>query len=237
MSGFELPILEIGSIQIAPSIAMLAGGLLCGQWATRWRAGAVGLDAQLANVLFAWMVCFAFTGAIFWRVVADPMAERTTGWVLQGLASLPAMIGGCLGAVLFLWMARANARERIEYLDCIAWAFPFGWQLARLGCGLTHGHPGQGGIDLSMIEAGGAAVLALLFLWLGHRRLPPGLPLGVLFIGFGSIRLLLDGLRVDRVLYAGWSLEGCAAGAAVLSGALLLWLVRGSDACGTEELA
>ncbi|MEZ5400575.1 MAG: prolipoprotein diacylglyceryl transferase [Bryobacteraceae bacterium] len=230
LAGVSLPVLEIGPVRIAPFATMLAGGILCGHYATRWRARNTGLDAALANMLFAWMVWFAFAGSLAWRVADNPArfwdVPLLWGTVFEEMSSLPAIAAGTLGAVAFLSWAALPLTAWFRYLDCAAWAFPFGWLLARLGCSLTHGHPGRGGVDLALLEAAAAAALALLFLAAGSRPFAPGWITGALLVGLAAVRLALYPWRFDPPLLAGLPVERLACLLAVMSGGLLLYGAR-----------
>ncbi len=54
------------------------------------------------------------------------------------------MVGGVLGIWLFFRFRapELDPRTRWEYLDVIAFVFPFAWVIGRLACTTAHDHPG-----------------------------------------------------------------------------------------------
>lgn len=62
----------------------------------------------------------------------------------ENISSFGGMVGGVLGIWLFFRFRAPglDARTRWEYLDVIAFVFPFAWGVGRLACTTAHDHPG-----------------------------------------------------------------------------------------------
>lgn len=62
----------------------------------------------------------------------------------EGISSFGGIAGGVLGVWLFFRFRAPDldARGRWEYLDVIAFVFPFAWTVGRLACTVAHDHPG-----------------------------------------------------------------------------------------------
>jgi phosphatidylglycerol:prolipoprotein diacylglycerol transferase len=62
----------------------------------------------------------------------------------ENISSFGGMVGGVLGIWLFFRFRAPglDARTRWEYLDVIAFVFPFAWAIGRLACTTAHDHPG-----------------------------------------------------------------------------------------------
>ena len=62
----------------------------------------------------------------------------------ENISSFGGMVGGVVGTWLFFrfWAPGLDARTRWEYLDVVAFVFPFAWAIGRLACTTAHDHPG-----------------------------------------------------------------------------------------------
>ncbi|MEO7998784.1 MAG: prolipoprotein diacylglyceryl transferase family protein [Gemmatimonadaceae bacterium] len=108
-----------------------------------------GLDVAIGERMNVWIGVAAVLGAhlfsvIFYfpeKVAADP-------WLLlrlwEDISSFGGMLGGLIGAGLFLWWRnpKMDATTRWGYLDVVAFVFPFSHAIGRVGCSLAHDHPG-----------------------------------------------------------------------------------------------
>lgn len=153
--------------------------------------------------------------------------------VLNGQASFGAFIGGFLGAVAFLWVARVPYREQYIYADAACFAVPFSWWIGRLGCYVVHDHPGirtsswlgvryPGGTryDLGLLEIFFLLALAAVFLFLDRKPRPRGFYYVAFLFSYGTFRLLLDQLHVDPPRYRGWSVDEIAATIMIVTGCI-----------------
>ncbi|WP_437611598.1 prolipoprotein diacylglyceryl transferase family protein [Sorangium sp. So ce834] len=119
--------------------------------------------------------------------------------------------GGFLGAVAGLvGLARALRIPVLAAADAAAFAFPFGWLLARAACAFAHDHPGRrsaswlavqypGGarLDLGLLEWMATPLLAGIVVLASRRAPRPGAAAGALALAYGILRFGLDFLRAD----------------------------------------
>ncbi len=171
--------------------------------------------------------------------------------------------GGFLGALAAVaWWCRRNQMSALHVGDILAPAVPLGIAFGRLGClsaGCCYGRPidwGTGiewpwavtyltgqvpmalkGIPLHPVQAYaslGALALFLLLGWVRKNQHFEGQVLGLLLVGYGAIRSVLEWFRLD--LERGFVLEGLLGQAVstsqaisvplMLAGAFILWRGR-----------
>lgn len=62
----------------------------------------------------------------------------------ENISSFGGMVGGVLGIWIFFRFRAPglDSRARREYLDVVAFVFPFAWTIGRLACTTAHDHPG-----------------------------------------------------------------------------------------------
>jgi phosphatidylglycerol:prolipoprotein diacylglycerol transferase len=200
---------------------MVAAAVLVGVEVLRKRAIRKALEPGLAQRLVAWVLAGGFVGAhLVDRLVYFPGDTwRDPGSLLRLWAGLSSF-GGFLGAVAALWLfTRVHPLGGLawSYVDLVAFAFPFGWVLGRLGCFLAFDHPGSptgsflGQMDatgvvrhnLGLEEALYTAAIAFVFARLGRTKQHPGFFAGLLAVLYAPFRFGLDFLRQVDVRYAG----------------------------------
>lgn len=131
--------------------------------------------------------------------------------VLMGLAVVA-------GFEIVVWRRRLPAAAIARFLDCVAFAFPFAWAVARAGCALAHDHPGvpsthwlavqfPGGPrwDLGLVEFLYTILIAGAFLLLDRRPRPTGLHAGLFLALYGPARFAMETVRTDDARYLGWT--------------------------------
>jgi phosphatidylglycerol:prolipoprotein diacylglycerol transferase len=146
---FEQPVWHLGPLTIhAFGIAVAAGFWLAASMVER-RFVRASLDPAIGHRLGGWMLVSGIVGAHLLSVVLYfPDRLRTDPWLLvriwEDVSSFGGMVGGIVGALLFFTIRapQLSARNRLEYLDAVAFVFPVGLALGRLGCALAHDHPG-----------------------------------------------------------------------------------------------
>jgi len=105
-----------------------------------------GLDQDFLYALFLWVIVGALIGARIVHVVFYnwPYFSQHLWEILDirggGLSSYGGFLGGVLAA---FWYSRRNNVRLLPYADALAFSFPFGWALGRLGCALINDHPGK----------------------------------------------------------------------------------------------
>jgi phosphatidylglycerol:prolipoprotein diacylglycerol transferase len=183
---------------------------------TVWRARRAGVPMSvivdaIAHVVIAGFVVSRVFDAVVYapeKVAADPL------YLLRPKTGLSSF-GGFLGALVGAWLWKLRRKQSIiAVTDHIAFAFPIGFGLGRVGCFLTHDHPGtvtsfplavadyRVGAppylprhDLGLYEALFCAGLVALFFALGRKPRRPGLYLGLLPLLYAPFRFFLDFLR------------------------------------------
>lgn len=217
---FEQPHLSLGPITIHGFGVLVALAVLIGAAIIRRRAAAHGLHAVVAQKLTSWILVGGFLGAhlvdrfVYFpgETLADP-ASILRVW--SGISSF----GGFLGAIaaIALFQRRHAVPALWPYLDVVAYAFPFGWIIGRLGCFVAFDHPGSATSfflgqrdgerivrhNLGLEEALYTVLIAIVFGALGRRRRPAGFFVGWLAVLYAPFRFVLDFLRKIDVRYLG----------------------------------
>ena len=247
---FEVPDLALGPLHLHVFGLLVGIGILVGYFSFARRVKATGHDpAQVPGMVF-WMLFAGFAGAVLLKLVyapgflhlllTDPLALlRNAG----GIASFGGLFAGLTGGAIYLARARLKAAAVWAYLDALVFVFPRAWLFGRIGCAVTHDHPGirtgswigvryPDGVryDLGLLEA--AFVLFYLgLLWLLDRReWPRGFYLGLFLLSYGLLRMALDLLHENPVRYLGLTVDQyMSAGAAVTGGILLTAAFRRSS--------
>ena len=129
------------------------------------------------------------------------------------MSSYGGLGGGALGALLYGRRHRLSLRA---YGDALTVGWLAGWFFGRLGCALTHDHPGLATDfvlavqfpdgprhDLGWYEWLYTICLNLLVLAIWRRPLPAGTLMGLVSSGYGAGRFGLDFLRVGDARYSG----------------------------------
>jgi phosphatidylglycerol:prolipoprotein diacylglycerol transferase len=152
-----------------------------------------------------------------------------------GIYSFGGLFAGLAGGWFYLRAQKLNAARMWQYIDALAFVFPFAWALGRAGCAVAHDHPGMasnswlavqfpggGRYDLGLLECLFMLPLMGLFLWLDRRPRPAGFYLGLFLTVYGLFRIWLDSLHepgVPRFLVTpdqAWGLLAAATGVAIL---------------------
>lgn len=236
---FDQPRISIGPIAIHGFGVLVAIAVLVGAAIIRRRAKREDLDPAVAQKLTTWILVGGFAGAhLVDRVVyvpaetlADPVSILRF-W--EGLSSF----GGFLGAIVAIALFRR--RHRLEalwrYLDVVAYAFPFGWIIGRLGCFVAYDHPGSpteifigqeylDGVvrhNLGLEEALYTVVIASVFAVLGRWRRAPGFFTWWLAVLYAPFRFALDFLRKIDVRYLGLTPGQYGSVVVIVAGAFLV---------------
>lgn len=212
--GWRIPVPGLDHIQ--PFGAIVLFGVVMGTLVTLGRARRAGLPRRVMLDCILHVVAIGFVVSHFFDVVvyypraflADPMvAVRNAGTM--------SAFGGFFGSVVGAWLWKFRTGGSIVAVtDFIAFGFPLGFGIGRVGCFLVHDHPGvvttfplavadyQVGRppylprhDLGLYDALVCAALFVLFLVLGRRPRRPGLYLGLLPTLYAVPRFFLDSLR------------------------------------------
>ena len=241
---FEQPTLTLGPISIHAFGVLLAVAIWVGHRVFRGRLRRAGLDLVTGDRLLFWVLLLGFAGAhLIDRLVyfpaetlADPLSLLMF-W--KGISSFGGFVGAIVGAVAFTATGALRGRTW-DYLDAVAYAFPFGWIFGRLGCFLAFDHPGaptsfflgqeyDGRVihNLGLEEALYTIALAAVFARLGRRPRASGFFVGLLPVLYAPFRFVLDFLRAHDARYFGLTPAQYGAVAVLLAGLLILRMRRG----------
>lgn len=142
-TGFST--INLGSVPIRVWGLLVALGLVAGILTARWFAKKQKLNPDTVSNLVIWVTIGGFIGArlghiflynfAYYRVHPIEMLYIWQG----GLSSYGGFIGAL--AVLGVWFWK-HKKEAWRYAEALAFSFPLAWGIGRIGCFLTHMHPG-----------------------------------------------------------------------------------------------
>jgi phosphatidylglycerol:prolipoprotein diacylglycerol transferase len=194
--------------------------VILGAMIAEWRGEKQGLRGGAIANLSGHVIIAGFVIAHLFDAIAyhpEIVAERP--WFLleiwNGLSSFGGFLGAIVGALI--WQRRYRASLLVA-ADPIAFSFPFGWLFGRIGCFVTHDHPGrvtqfflgvedyrvgwppyQVRHDLGLYEVLWCLVMIPLFLLLSRKERPRGFYLGLLPMLYAPVRFGLDFLRATDI--------------------------------------
>ncbi len=208
---------------------LVAAGFLIGGQVSMNRAKKLGLDPEVINRLIGWLVVGTLVGGHFGyglmyapeEYLANPI-EFLKFW--RGLSSF----GGFVVCVpLSVWFFYKEKVPVWPYLDCLAHGMAVGWFLGRMGCFVTHDHPGSVSTfplavegmcredtlkmtdlppdqwattachDLGLYEALWSLAMYGLFKLMDRRPRIPGIYPLLLGLVYGPVRFAMDYLRPE----------------------------------------
>jgi phosphatidylglycerol:prolipoprotein diacylglycerol transferase len=147
---FQQPSLHLfGPVTIHAYGFLVAMAVIAGSKLALMRCESRKLDPDVCEGLIFYALLAGFLVAHVYSVLAyfprqaieDPLLLLKF-W--ENISSFGGMVGGVLGIWLFFRFRAPglDARTRWEYLDVIAFVFPFAWAIGRLACTTAHDHPG-----------------------------------------------------------------------------------------------
>jgi phosphatidylglycerol:prolipoprotein diacylglycerol transferase len=216
----EIPELPIwGPLSVKPFGLLVAVSCLTALYVARWHAGTTGLDKRLVDdLIIVWVLVPAFVFSHWVSMLLYFPAELAARPVLffyfwGSMSSFGGFLGGALGAI---WFIKRKGLPLWEYLDTVVVALCSGWFFGRLGCAITHDHPGIASDFLLAVQYPGGArhdlglyewlltlVLVPLVFYIRAKKPAPGTITAVVPLVYGPVRFMLDFLRVEDKLYLG----------------------------------
>jgi phosphatidylglycerol:prolipoprotein diacylglycerol transferase len=243
---------------VEPFFALVVIGLVVGYAVALLFAKKHGRPLDLTMSLALYLVVFAFpisyllNGLVydperFFSVVSHPseIPGAELGWSMYG-----GIVGTLVGAWAWKWRHMASI---LEVGDAFAFAGPFGWSIARVGCFVTHDHPGrttdfflavadfQTGVppyearhDLGLYDVLVIGTIAVVFIVLSRKPRKPGLYVGLVAVLYAPCRFVLDFLRAPLseggdIRYAGLTPAQYGSVLLLIAGVLVLRRVAKSD--------
>ena len=210
------------------------------------------MSLALYLVAFSFPISYLLSGLLyeperFFAVISHPaeIAGARLGWSMYG-----GIAGTLVGAWMWKWRHKASI---LEVGDAFAFAGPFGWSIARVGCFVTHDHPGhktdfflavadfQTGLppyearhDLGLYDVLILGGIAVTFLMLSRKPRKSGFYVGLLPVLYAPSRFLLDFLRAPvseggDIRYAGLTPAQYGSVLLLVAGVLVLRRVSTSE--------
>lgn len=146
---FQQPMLQLGPLSVHAFGVCVAVAMWWGIRATEHGFLREGLDVALGVRLGGWTLFGGLTGAHLFSVLFYfPQKLASDPWLLlrvwEDISSFGGMLGGLLGALLFMRfrVGPAASMRRWDYLGVVAKVFPASLAIGRIGCALAHDHPG-----------------------------------------------------------------------------------------------
>jgi len=226
ISYFDISTFHFGPLAIHTWGFFVSIGFVAALWVAYCRARRVALDGNAILDLGFWILICAFLGARlfhvffyewnYYRVHLVEIIRIDQG----GLSSFGGFIGATVGFLVYGKLRLHNAPQPpltlrgggvLRYADVLMFAWPLGHAIGRVGCFLTHMHPGRlsnsvwavqypGGarLDMGLIES---AVLftywVIIFFATRKRRMFDGFYLVSGMIFYGAARFILDFFRAS----------------------------------------
>ncbi len=235
------PPIFIGDLAVQPFALLVSAGVLVAHFLLLARASRSGLPRAWAAEMSLAMVICGFVGAALFKLLYRPELIAAVGWggavrQLPGLSSFGGLFGALAGGWTYVLARRVSAAGRLRYFDAVGFSFPFGFAFGRLGCTLTHDHPGLRSdtgwltvaypdgarYDLGLLELFFLIAIGAWFVWLDRLPRPGGFFAATLLSTYGLFRVALDRLHVDPPRYAGLSVDQWS-GAVIAAIGLFLW--------------
>jgi len=243
---------------IQPFVAFVVAALFVGYAVALLFANRHGRSVELTMSLALYLVAFSFPISYllnglfyeperFFSVLSRPseIAGARLGWSMYG-----GIAGTLVGAWVWKWRHKASI---LQIGDAFAFGGPFGWFFARVGCFVTHDHPGrvtefflavadfhtgvppyQPRHDLGLYDMLVLAGIAVTFLVLSRTPRKPGFYVGLLAVLYAPCRFLLDFLRAPvseggDIRYGGLTPAQYGSVLLLVAGVLVLRRVAKSD--------
>jgi phosphatidylglycerol:prolipoprotein diacylglycerol transferase len=237
----EEPVLRVAGQQISAFQVLVFAAVIAGYQIVVRRAERRGWDRDLTMSLLLWTILLGFIGShLFDTLLYEREALRRNPLVLLEvwgtMSSYGGLLGGIAGALWAMRRKKLSPARMFEFMDIVAFAFPFAWIFGRTGCALAHDHigvatssflavrfPDGPRFDLGLLELFFTLFISALFLALDRRPRPTGFFIALFFALYGPVRFALDVLRVGDTRYFGWTPGQYVSIAAALFG---VWLLR-----------
>jgi phosphatidylglycerol:prolipoprotein diacylglycerol transferase len=145
----EQPSVSVGPLTIHAFGVIVAGAVVVGLSLGARRFKSSNLDVSLGERMGWWTIVGGFLGAHVFSVLFYFPGELARNPLIlfklwEDIASFGSIIGGVIGMWLF-FRIRAPSTDpytRWQFVDVVAYAFPFSLMIGRMACAIAHDHPG-----------------------------------------------------------------------------------------------
>ncbi|MEK7189635.1 MAG: prolipoprotein diacylglyceryl transferase family protein, partial [Patescibacteria group bacterium] len=219
---FHLSSFALGPLSIQIWGLFVAMGFLIGLLIARARAKKEGVKVETIENLILWIV---ISSLIFSRVFyvlfgGEFVVFLQKPWLILAIWQGGMMsTGGFFGVAVALLFkkyrlychseqAKRSEESLLLYTDILSYSFIFGWLIGRIGCFLTHLHPGRltdsflsvnftegARLDMAILEVMILLPLAILFIVFSKKQRSAGFYTIWLLLLYGIIRFFLDFFR------------------------------------------
>jgi phosphatidylglycerol:prolipoprotein diacylglycerol transferase len=146
----QQPGIAIGPLKLQAFGVILAISVVVAEALYRRRLRRQQLDVEVGMALAWYALVTGFICAHLFSVLLyfpDKVARNPLLLfkVWEDVSSFGGMLGGALGAALFLATRGSSLPSRVKwaYADAVAFVTPMGWAIGRVACSLAHDHPGR----------------------------------------------------------------------------------------------
>lgn len=216
--------IHLGPITLQVWGLFVAAGIITGLFVAKHLAKQRGLSSEVVVDMAFWVVLAALIGSRVFYVVTEwsEYVDNLVGVVKVwegGMSVSGGLLSAIAAAVIFL---RVKKQPLLPYLELLAYAFPAGLAVGRLGCFFIFDHPGtvtnfflgevyyadglvrhNHGLYLAL---DGAILFTVFFILNKRFKLKPPFFIAFYMVWEGIMRLWLDSFRILDARY--WNLTG-----------------------------
>lgn len=217
---FNLDIVALGPLKIHVWGLFVALGFLVGLMICLGRAKRLKLKSEIILDLIMWIIVAALIGSrLLYVLIGNELAAYLAKpWLILaiwqgGMTSTGGFLGAAIALLIFYKKRcvfchpekRSDEVSFWPYADILAYSFPFGWIIGRVGCFFTHLHPGRltnfffavnlptgARWEMALMEIMALLPLTILFLIFSRKARPPGFYAIWLMLWYGVMRFVLD---------------------------------------------
>ncbi len=204
---------------------ILGLGILAAFQSSSWLATKREVDKNIIERLFWWVVIGGIIGARAYHVIDkwNEIYSLNPQSVLSiwngGLGIWGAVLGGLIG--LYLSLLMAHLPFDLNLLDVALFGVPLGQAIGRWGNFFNNEIVGKNGEPLFFYESVLDLILFGILIRLARMGARRGIIAGMYLVGYGLIRLALEQLRPDDII---WKIAGFPTAALISVVAILLGL-------------
>ncbi len=206
-----------------------------------------GIAVRTMIDLCVFVIIPAYLGShVLLIVLYHPEMLLSDPWILvrfdQGVSAFGGLVSAVLAFVVYLRIT-GQTRRWLLLAEIEVQGFIVGWIFGRLGCTVSHDHPGiitdfflavqfpdAPRHDLGFYEFLYTLIVLLpVSLWINKKRFPNGTQSLAFLLLYGLFRLPMDSLRISEIRYFGWTPGQYGSLVLFAVAAWLYWYMRRSE--------